>query len=231
MSLRVRLIATLLLLAAAGMLVLGAITYATQKSFQQDRIDEQTHAAGPAMDRVLDAAAIYPPGMPAGGFGAGSHIDGDRPGPPRGGSDPAGELPPGTYGERRDASGKVLGSQVICCTTPALARPELPPQMGAGDVATVEAVRGDTTYRARAFANPGGEGVTVVAVPLNGVRATLDRLLRVEALVIAGVLLLLGALSSVLVRVGLRPLERIGATAGALPAGGPLPRGGGGPRG
>src|SRR4051812_20828949 len=117
--------------------------------------------SGPAATSTATAAAIPPRGRRAGGSGAGSHTEGDRHGPPRGGSDPAGELPPGTYGERRDASGKVLGSQVICCTTPALARPELPPQMGAGDVATVEAVRGDTTYRARAFANPGGEGVTV----------------------------------------------------------------------
>src|SRR4051794_16072359 len=218
MSLRVRLIATLLLLAAAGMLVLGAITYATQKSFQQDRIDEQTLAAGPAMDRVLDDAGIYPPGIPA-GVGPRGNFEGDHRGPPHGDGDPAGQLPPGTYGERRDSGGKVLGSRVICCTTPALPRPRLPQRLAAGEVVTVDAVRGETSYRARAFANPGGHGVTVVAMPLNGVRATLDRLLRVEALVIAGVLLLLGALGSVLVRLGLRPLDRIGQTAGAIAAG------------
>ena len=56
-------------------------------------------------------------------------------------------------------------------------------------------------------------------MPLQEVQRTLDRLLRVEALVIGGVLLALALLSLVLVRVGLRPLDRIGETAGAIAAG------------
>jgi two-component system OmpR family sensor kinase len=62
-------------------------------------------------------------------------------------------------------------------------------------------------------------GTTVIAVPLQEVARTLDRLLRVEALVIGGVLLALATLSWLLVRVGLRPLERIGQTADAIAAG------------
>ena len=45
------------------------------------------------------------------------------------------------------------------------------------------------------------------------------RLLRVEAFVIGGVLLALALLSWVIVRLGLRPLDRIGDTAGAIAAG------------
>ncbi|MBI5107096.1 MAG: hypothetical protein HZB46_19315, partial [Solirubrobacterales bacterium] len=56
MSLRTRLVATLLALAAAGMLVLGAVTYYSQKSFQLDRVDDQTTAARFAIERQLDEA-------------------------------------------------------------------------------------------------------------------------------------------------------------------------------
>ena len=57
------------------------------------------------------------------------------------------------------------------------------------------------------------------AVPLTEADATLHRLLRIEALVIAGILLALGGLAWWLVRIGLRPLERIGVTAGSIAAG------------
>ena len=70
-----------------------------------------------------------------------------------------------------------------------------------------------------AFRTGDQPGTTLVAIPLNDVTQTLHRLLRVEALVIAGVLLALGALSWWLVRIGLRPLDRIGADAGAIAAG------------
>ena len=43
MSLRARLVAGLLLLAAAGLLIVGGVTYVEQRSFLQDRVD----AAGP----------------------------------------------------------------------------------------------------------------------------------------------------------------------------------------
>jgi two-component system OmpR family sensor kinase len=59
----------------------------------------------------------------------------------------------------------------------------------------------------------------VVAVPLREVDQTLDSLLRVEALLGAGVLLTLAVLAWWLVRVGLRPLDRMGATADAIAAG------------
>ena len=56
---------------------------------------------------------------------------------------------------------------------------------------------------------------------MRDVDQTLHRLLAVEALVIAGVLLLLGAAAWAVVRVGLLPLDRMGHTAGAI-AGGDL---------
>jgi two-component system OmpR family sensor kinase len=89
-----------------------------------------------------------------------------------------------------------------------------------GQVSTVDAKGGgELRYRVRAAPTRGGAGLTIVAVPLNGVEERLDRLLLVEGLVIAGVLLLLAAAAWVLVGVGLRPLERIGQTADAIAAG------------
>ena len=61
----------------------------------------------------------------------------------------------------------------------------------------------------------------MVAVPLAETDELLQRLLRVEALVIAAVLLVLGVVAALLVRLSLRPLDRMGTTAGII-AGGDL---------
>jgi two-component system, OmpR family, sensor kinase len=216
-SLRTRLVATLLVLAAAGLLALGGITYATQRSFLIQRVDDQASSALGAVGHQLDEHGARAPGAPIAAGG---------PGPPRGGRPGDGgpdreafDLPSGTYGQRRDASGKVLGSVVVSAVVGTPAAPALPARMQAGQTVTVPA-KGDggVSYRARAFADDGG-GVTIVAIPLTGVNGSLHRLLLVEGLVVAGVLLLLAGASWVLVRIGLRPLDRIGATAGAIAAG------------
>lgn len=59
----------------------------------------------------------------------------------------------------------------------------------------------------------------MVAVPLGETEQTLNRLLFVEILVIAGVLLALGASAYFVVRLGLRPLDRMEVTAGEIAAG------------
>jgi two-component system OmpR family sensor kinase len=212
-SLRARLIATLLALSAAAMLVLGGITYASQRSFEEDRVNDQTRAAEPAVERALDEQGV--PG------GRSFDSDHDEGGPPSGGGPgPEANLPPGTYGQRRTASGTVLGHVVLSYGQAELAPPDLPRQMTPDKLYTVDA-KGDggLQYRARAAPARGGAGVTVVAIPLNGVDERLDRLLLVEGLVIGGVLVLLALLSWFLVRAGLRPLERIGQTADAIAAG------------
>jgi DNA-binding response OmpR family regulator len=53
-SLRGRLVAGVLALAAAGMLLVGAITYATQRSFLLDRVDTQLVSATVALAHELD---------------------------------------------------------------------------------------------------------------------------------------------------------------------------------
>jgi two-component system OmpR family sensor kinase len=217
-SLRARLLAALLVLTAAGMLLLGGITYAEQRSFLVDRIDQQVRAAPGAVARALADQGVGP------SLNDRDH-DGDRrsgPGGPPGGGANVG-LPLGTYGERRDASGKVIGSPIVLAYGREItADPKLPARLPMGRPITVEGANGDANhYRVLAEPDPSGSGTTVVAVPLREVDQTLDRLLVVEGLVIGGVLFVLGLVSWAVVRVGLLPLDRMGHTAGAI-AGGDL---------
>jgi two-component system, OmpR family, sensor kinase len=223
-SLRARLLAVLVALAALGLIALAAITYAEQRSFLYERVDDQTRAAIPAVSRQLAPEGRRglprPPGIPPGARPpSGAPVPPDEHGP--GGHDEGPELnlPPGTYGQRRNASGKVTGTTVVTYGQKAPPAPRLPADIPPGERITVDAA-GDSGLRYRFLAVPGfGGGTTVVAIPLREVDETLDRLLLVEGLVIAGVLAILAALAWLLIRVGLRPLERMGRTADAIAAG------------
>ena len=208
-SLRARLVAGLLALAALGLLVLALITYVEQRSFLIDRVDQQLQAAIRPVSAALHFGVGVPPGRP-GGPGEGRGF---------GGGGPGFGLPEGTYGERRDASGTVAATTVQqgYGETAVAERPTLPADLPLGTPTTVAGGE----YRALAMPDPREDGVNVVAIPLAQTSQTLDRLLLVEALVIAAVLLALGLAARVVVRVGLLPLERMGHTAGAI-AGGDL---------
>src|SRR3954467_5690519 len=227
-SLRARLLASVLVLSAVGLLVVGAVTYFEQRSFQLQRIDQQARSAPPAVAGALASQGIGP------AAGDPDHDHGDRPAgggpsppPPAGagggGGARAPRLPVGTYGERRDSSGKTVGSPIVFNYGQSVtADPELPAKVPVGRAFTVEGEHGDP-HHSRVFAGRDrrGSGTIVAAVPLREVDQTLQRLLAVEGLVIAGVLLLLGFAAWAVVRVGLLPLDRMGHTAGAI-AGGDL---------
>ncbi|WP_028060871.1 sensor histidine kinase [Candidatus Solirubrobacter pratensis] len=202
-SLRGRLVAGVLALAAAGLIVLAAVTYAEQRSFLLEGVDRQVRSAQAVVDNVLEGK----PFDPHGGFGH----DGARRGPPPG-EGPA----PGTYVQRRPRAGPWEGRFVgyDAGGTP----PDLPSSLPLDRIVTVSA--GGTSYRVLAHLDPQGD-TNVVAVPLHSTNQTLNRLLLVEGLVIAGVLLLLGLFAWIVVRVGLLPLDRMGHTAAAI-AGGDL---------
>ncbi len=220
-SLRARLLAGVLGLTAIGLLTLGGITYAEQRSFLYERIDRQVRSAPAALARALGERGIGPAPLERSSPGAAPGAPGAAP-PPRGGAPGNFDLPPGTYGQRRDASGRVLGSTVLDYGQGIVARPALPARITPGRLLTVGGRAGDgSRYRVLAQPDPGGRGTVVVAVPLREVDQTLHRLLLVEALVIGAVLLVLAAVGRYVVRVGLLPLDRIGRTAGAI-AGGDL---------
>ena len=224
MSLRARLIIGVVALAAVGLLVAGGVTYAVQRDFQFGRVDEQARSALPLVFNELEDKGIATqpsrPGEPgpSRGGGAGGRLGG--PGPekrPR----PGGNLPSAVYGEARSAAGTTLGS-----VTPGLARgetapaaPDLPDDVAPGEAITVGSTgSGGPRYRAIAERTAGG-GLTIAAIPLTEVDAALSQLLLVEGLVFGAVLLALGAGAWWIVRVGLRPLDAIGVTAGAIAAG------------
>src|SRR3954451_1198165 len=209
-SLRARLLVAVLVLTAAGLLLVGAVVYAEQRSFLVQRVDQQLRSApGPEAFALHDDQ----------GFG---RVDPDHDhhgGPP----DADRNLPFGTYGEERTAAGKVVGSPIVFAYGQNVtANPDLPTKMPVGKPFTVHGENGDDeTYRVLAARDPGRSTLTVVAIPMRDVEQTLHRLLAVEGLVIARVLLLLGFAAWAVVRVGLLPLDRMGHTAGAI-AGGDL---------
>lgn len=211
MSLRGRLVATLLALAAVGLLALAAVTYATQHHYLYERVDDQARTAQRVMGGKLD-------GDGRGDFG-GRGDPGGRPVPPDVG------LPSGTWGARVTADGGIVGTPVVTsygeigAATTTTPRPDLPSGLHDGDVLTLDAVAGGDRFRVRVGSDRFGADLVAVAVPLSDATQTLHRLLLVESLVVGGVLLLLGLLSWLLVRVELRPLERIGRTADAIAAG------------
>ena len=223
MSLRARLLVGLVVLTAIGLVTMGAVTYAEQRSFLYQRVDQEAVASENQVSQALDQQGANVPGTPQhegphfGGFG------GDQ-GP--GGRPPANlSLPPDTYAERRDGSGRVVGHQVFSYGEKALPPPKLPAQIPVTTdgphprAITVGATSSGLQYRVIAFPTGDQPGTTVVAIPLGDVHQTLNRLLVVEALVAAAVLLALATLAWFVVGLGLRPLDRIGRTARAIAAG------------
>ena len=219
-SLRARLIAGLVAVAAVGLVALAAVTYFEQRSFLLDRLDQQLTLAIPAVERVLRAQGVdLPGGSGRGGpFGRGGGTV-DRPAPGADRRPGIVNLPPGTYGVRLDGDGAVLGEAALTFASEAPPKPDLPANLRPGAPTTVAAVGSDLDYRVLAVSD--GSGTTVAAVPLGETAETLDRLLLVEILVILAVLLAIAGLAWWIVRLGLRPLDRIGDTAGAI-AGGDL---------
>ncbi|HEX5225518.1 MAG TPA: hypothetical protein VFW29_10360, partial [Solirubrobacteraceae bacterium] len=76
-SLRTRLLAGVLVLAAAGLVLLAVVTYAEQRSFLYSRVDQETRAAvgalSVALDRTVEQQALPGAGGPGGpGIGAGA---------------------------------------------------------------------------------------------------------------------------------------------------------------
>jgi two-component system OmpR family sensor kinase len=224
-SLRSRVLASVLLLSAGGLVLLAVVTYAEQRSFLQERVDQEVRGAGPAVSLALDNHGFRPSGegRPASGRPA---LDAARGrvggaggfGAPGGG--PNLNLPPGTYGQRMDASGKVIGHVLITYGQAKPPTPKIPPHAPVGKLFTVGSV-GSSGLRYRAYVrhDPEDNGLTLVAVPLSEVDQTLSRLLLVEVLVIVGVLAALGVTAFFVVRLGLRPLDRMEVTAGEIAAG------------
>ncbi len=211
LSLRARLLIGLVALAAVGLGVTGVVTYEEQRSFLRAGVDQEVADSRIPVSVALDV--IHPAGSTS------TH----RPATSAGGPAPSTFQTSGTYGVVLDAGGRVLQSHSFTYGEAAASPPALPRRLPISGfrsrsvhLFTVSSAAGSSLrYRAAAFALSGGR-VLVVAVPLRQVDQTLERLTVVEALVGAGVILALIALGWVVIRVGLRPLERIGRVASEI---------------
>ena len=198
-TLRTRLLLALVAATAIGLAVAGIVTYSQQQTFLLNRVDEQ----------VADASRPVLGNLTGGFGGFGGALGG---------------LQYGTFGELRDANGAVVGS-TLQVTERGKPRPQ-PPVLPAQLTATADrhfdahAAHGGTHYRVLATPIPNSFGLAsytlVVAVPLTDVDQTLHHLFLVELLVAGSVLLALALMAWWVVRLGLRPLEQMGETAGAI---------------
>ncbi|HUP21080.1 MAG TPA: HAMP domain-containing sensor histidine kinase [Gemmatimonadota bacterium] len=218
MSVRGRVLIGTLCLVAAAMLIADFAVYRFLGSFLYGRVDDQLESGMWAAPRVLgltteastDGAAVFERGRPATIF------------------------PPGTYFAYLSEEGALqrdyvtsFGQDVAApLRRPQIAPPRIPADLpgsaGGGGPSftrfTVEAVEGPARYRVLVDALTGG-GTVLVAIPLTNPASTLHRLVLIEAGVTVGVLVAVGLLGFFVIRRGLRPLDRIADSAGAIAAG------------
>jgi two-component system OmpR family sensor kinase len=191
-----------------GLLVADLATYSALQRFLIGRVDKQLYdARNSAPDFVVSEL---------------EHGDGGRQGPP-----PGSALPTGIYVEIRAPNGASVRQNFPGFGEPASARPMLPGQLdaatdGTSPPFTVAGTGGVSQFRVLAETltrGPAAGDVAVLAIPLTDVQSTLELLLLLEAIVGIVVLLALALFAWFVIGVGLRPLERMGATAKAIAAG------------
>jgi two-component system OmpR family sensor kinase len=200
-SLRLRLLIALAPLFVVGLAAADAGTYAALQSFLVSRVDDGLRSG---------VSALL--GQSGGGGGEGHG------GPPGPALQVEIQVPLRTYEELRGPDGKVLTAQTV--VGPTDSTPRLPARLAAGTAQsprlfTVPGSGHVSRYRAVAVTTASGD-VLVLAIPLDDVDATLSWLLRLELVVSGAVTVIIVAATAYIVRRGLRPLERIGATARSI---------------
>ncbi len=205
LSLRARLLLGLVVLVVAGMAVSAAATY----TFLQQSLTSELDAT---LEQAVPAAAVY--------------LTDRGPGLPH----ELGNLPIGTYIELRGPDGTSVlvpaGQLHYEGTTPSPAYPDLPRTLSsAPDTLNITTVRGEngvSSYRmayVRLPRGPAHDDIAILAIPMSSVDSTLRQLLILELSISALVVLAMVVLAWLVVRAGLRPLEKMGDTAQAIAAG------------
>lgn len=212
MSLRGRLLVGLVALVAVGLAVAAVVTYEEQRSFLETKINQQV--ADSRIPVAVTLGLIHPGATKPRPVKAG----------PIRGQAPSTFQTSGTYGVLLNASGEVIESRSFTSTDePVNSPPALPAKLTVSPykstrphLFTVNAKSSSgPQYRAAAFAIS-DDRILVIAVPLHDVDQTLARLVIVELLVGAGVILALTALGWLVIGFGLLPLERMGRVASEI---------------
>jgi two-component system, OmpR family, sensor kinase len=203
-SLRGRLLIGVVSLVVLGLLISDIATYATLQNFLLSRIDDELSA------RATVVTAISVLG-----------------GQPEGGSTVSVDYPPGTLAERIGSDGAVLNvARFSFGPTSSPALPVLPkslPSSGEGHPSppfTVPGTGGVSQYRITTWPEGAfGGQFLVFAIPLTDVQTTLSQLLGLEAKISLAVVVATALLAFLIIRLGLRPLQRMGAVAADIAAG------------
>ena len=203
LSLRGRLLIGVISLVVVGLLVLNVAIYASLQNFLISRVDTQLRAGVDEVANTLGAPSR----------GQVQHT----------------AFPVGTVAELLGSDGSVVTVKVVgqgFGTPTAAVTPVLPshlPSAGLDIPANPQTVRGSdgvTQFRMTDWPEGrfGGQYI-VLAIPLTDIYSTLRGLLISQLLISVGVVAGTALLAFVLIQVGLRPLRRMGATAGEIAAG------------
>ncbi len=226
MSLRSRLLIAIGIIALVALTIADVVTYSSLESFLYQRVDQQLDQSHARFEQPVDDGFIIGcarpgriPGTPATGEGG------------NGGSGDGG-VPDGTGPSNvtqvqavqvRSASGAIVDSQSCAAYVGNVAYTPAVPKTITGFTTAADGSKvsyfdvpstksGGPTFRVRASTLTNGD-VLIVAQPLGDIGSTLHHLLLVELAVTGGavVIALIGGLW--LVRIGLRPLRDMEATA------------------
>src|SRR5712691_11099097 len=200
-SLRGRLLIGVISLVVIGLLILDVATYTSLQRFLTGRVDDQLLGSHNTAISVL--------GGPSGG-----------PGPQTGGG-----LPEDTIVERGSPNGTiVLAKRLAFAPTTSKALPVLPNSLPAANerspaISTLAGTGGVSQYRAAIWQEDLFQGDTVfLAIPLTDVASTLNQL-QLELLISLGLVAAMAIIAFLIIRISLRPLEKMGAVAQDIAAG------------
>ena len=200
LSLRTRLILGVIVLAAVGLVAADIATYRSLQSFLIDQTDSSLQDAHHAVDEFVHNPTPH---------GIGNLVGGDYVGIRA----PSGQT---RFGYAPRFFGDTKPSPPALPKNISLASSGSGPDSERVSYFTTSAKRGGGHYRIRAWTNGDSPYVLLIAQPLKSVDATLHRLLLIELLVTVLVLAALAGLGLWVVRLGLRPLAAIGATAAKI---------------
>jgi two-component system, OmpR family, sensor kinase len=211
MSLRLRLLLTLAPLFIIGLAAADIGTYAAVQTSLLQNVDQQLVDIQPGVVNELEHSGDQGAGGPGGGPGQ-QYL-----------------FPPGTYGEIVSPTGVLAVGYLFGPNVSASTSHPLFPAGIANDAGKTFTVPGTGTWESyrvyvTSLQNTQIPGVvSVVAVPLDGVDGvdhTLSTLLLFEIAISSGITILILVATWLLVRRGMRPLERMGATARTIAASG-----------
>src|ERR1700730_15654803 len=200
-SLRGRLLIGVVSLVVLGLLIADVVTYLALQNFLLQRVNDQLTNGRAVAVGVLGG-----------------------PGPGRG---PQDQFPVGTVVELLSPSGTLVAQPLRydfpSSTSPAL--PKLPQHLPPGTqkspaIVTLDGSGGVSHYRAAIWPEDSFQGnYIVLAIPMDDVLSTLNQLIQFEALISVGVVAATAILALLIIRISLRPLEKMGTVANEIAAG------------